>query len=149
MEDHPAYKYAIRVLSKRDYSRYKLKQKLIDREHEDVAEELLDLLVEKRYLREDLYVESRIKGMMKKNYSPSYIYSKLREEKAEASYQTINEVFEEWEFTTYDQIEDLIRKKSILHNWSPEDVLDFKNRVKLTNFIQSKGHVWEEIKDFF
>ncbi len=149
MENHPAYKYCIRILSRKDYSRAKIKQKLIDRDHEDVADELIQLLVEKRYLREDYYVEGRIKGMMKKNYSPSYIILKLREEGVEVNMSLIEEVFEEWGFDTYTQIEDLIRKKSILHDWSSEDIKIPQNKVKLSRFVQSKGHKWEELKDFF
>lgn len=149
MEDHPAYKYCIRILSRRDYSRAKLKQKLLDREHDDVADELIDLLIEKRYLREDYYVEGRIKGMMKKNYSPSYIILKLREEQVTVSYPEVMEVFNEWRFTTLSQIEDLIRKKSVLHDWTSEDIKEPQNKVKLTRFIQTKGHVWEDIKEFF
>lgn len=147
VENHPGYKYCIRILSKRDYSRAKIRQKLIEKGHEEDAESIIDFLLEKKYLREDYYVESRIKGLMKKNYSPSYIYSKLKEEDVEVSMGLIEETFQEWGFSTYDQIEDLIRKKSILHNWNEEDLKDFNNRTKLSRFIQSKGHQWEEIKD--
>lgn len=149
IENHPAYKYSIRILSKRDYSRAKLKQKLLDREHGDIADELIDFLVDKKYLREDLYVEGRIKGMMKKNYAPSYIVLKLNEEQVSVNYPDVMEVFNEWKFTTFSQIEELIRKKSNLHNWSPEDIKEPKNNIKLTRYIQTKGHSWDDIKEFF
>lgn len=145
MENHPAYKYAIRILSKRDYSRAKIRQKLIDREYHDVAEELIELLVEKRFLREDFYIESRIKGLMKKNYSPSYIISKLKEEQLDVNLGQVNMVFDEFNTTAFDQIETLIRKKSLLHNWTTSDLEEQSNKVKLIRFLQSKGHNWHEI----
>lgn len=148
MENHPAYKYSLRILSKKDYSRSKLKKKLIARDFEDVADELIELLVEKRFLREDYYIEARIKGMMKKNYSPSYIKLKLREEETEVSEELIIEIFEEWGFNGFDQIQNLIKKKSIIHNWQGEEFKLPENRPKLVRFIQSKGHNWEDLKEF-
>ncbi len=148
MEDHPAYKYSIRILSKKDYSRAKLRLKLVARDYEDIADELIDLLVQKKFLREEYYIEARIKGMMKKNYSPSYIKSKLNEEEAYASEELINSIFEEWGFNKFDQIENLIRKKSISHNWQDEDYKLPENKAKLIRFVHSKGHNWEDLKEF-
>jgi regulatory protein len=149
MENHPAYKYCLRILSKKDYSRAKIRKKLIAKEYEDVAEELIELLVEKKYLREDYYIEARIKGMMKKNYSPTYIKSKLAEEEVFTSYELIDEIFKEWDYNKFGQIEDLIRKKCILHNWQGNDFKEQNNKVKLIRFIHSKGHNWEDLREFF
>jgi regulatory protein len=149
MENHPAYKYSIRILSRKDYSRAKLKKKLIDRDYEDVADELIELLVENKYLREDYYIEARIKGMMKKNYSPTYIKMKLEEEGTSVSGELIKDIFKEWDFTKFDQIENLIRKKSIVHNWHGDDYKQSENKTKLIRFVHSKGHDWEDLKEFF
>ena len=149
MENHPAYKYSIRILSKKDYSRAKLKQKLIARDYEDIADQLIELLIQKKFLREDYYVEARIKGMMKKNYSPSYIKSKLNEEEVSVAFELIEGIFTEWGYNKFNQIENLIRKKSIIHNWQDDDFKSPENKPKLIRFVQSKGHNWEDLKEFF
>ena len=77
-----AYNYLIRLLSARDYSEYKLREKCRQKEFppEDI-DEAIQRVKDQNYLREDQYIEARIKGFMSKNCSPHYIQRKLKEEK--------------------------------------------------------------------
>lgn len=134
-----AYLYSIRLLAKRDYSRHKLKQKLLDQDHSlDLIENLLDELVERKYLREDYYAEARIKWMMRKGYAPSYIIQKLQQENVIVTFDLINEIFLEYKYSTYSQLEYLIEKKTRSQN--KEQLVDFNFRKKLLRYFISKGH---------
>ena len=67
---HTAYMDAIKLLAKKDYSEYKLRKKLKEKLHDSESiDEAIQEVTEKKYLREDYYIEARIRGLMRKNYS--------------------------------------------------------------------------------
>ena len=138
LEDTDTYKYALKLLCKRDYSRYKLKEKLKGKSFEDI-DDVIDLLVEKRYLREDYYQEARVKGFMHKGYSPTWIQSKLAEEFCPTNLDFIYSIFKEYNVETQEQIDRLVSKK--IPNEIPESYEDlFKMKGKILRFVLSKGH---------
>ncbi len=141
-ESKKAYNYLIRLLTRRDYSRYKLEQKLRERKFSNTAiQESIEEIIRLNYLREDNYIEARIKGFMHKNCSKSFIQSKLAEEFLNVELEKIEAVFNEYEITEEDQIERLIQKK--LPHQTPKS-LSFEERMKIENkimrYILSKGH---------
>jgi SOS response regulatory protein OraA/RecX len=146
MQDTPltleeTYRIAIRLLSKQDYSIYKLTQKLKARGSSDeVIESIIQELLEKKYLREDYYIESRIKGLMKKEYSPSYIQYKLSKEHLVIPIQTIEELFLEHNYTQEDQVCRLIKKK--IDSISKKITSENKSSIihKISKYLESKGH---------
>lgn len=142
-----AYQHAIKLLSKKDYSIHKMTQKLEEKAYpQEEIESTIHELLEKKYLREDLYAEARVKGLMRKGYSPDYIQSRLNEENVQLSLDTIYDIFQEYSLTEEDQIKDLVRKKLIL---SPiEGKIDFNKKVKILRFLASKGHRVENIDHY-
>ena len=136
-----AYQYAIRVLAKKDYSRHKLKTKIIEKGFTSrLSHELVDLLHREKYLREDYYIEARVKGMLRKGYHPSYIKNKMYEENCPISDNDIYPIMEDYELTEEKLLEDLIGKKIRLMDCIDTSKSDQQKKEKLLRFVASKGH---------
>ncbi len=134
-----AYSYLVKLISARDYSEHKLREKL--REKKFPANEIEDALNEiksRGYLREEAYSEARIKAFMSKGYSVSYIKQKLQQEKLTVSEDQIQDIFQEHRETEEDQIRRLLGKKLKV---IPEDKEEaYKEKQKAVRFALSKGH---------
>lgn len=137
-----AYKYLIKLLSIRDYSEYKLREKLREKKYPaDEIEMAISEIKARNFLREEFYTEARIKGFMNKGYSPNYIRQKLKQEYLSVSDDEINAVFTEHKLTSHDQICHLIQKKI-----RGKNELDYKEESKILRFLLSKGHDFDESK---
>lgn len=136
------YLKAIRILTRKDYSIHKLTKKLLDLNfsNDDVSL-VINTLVDERFLREDQYIESRVKGFMHKYCSPTFIQQKLSEENCKIEISSIIEIFEEYNYSTSYQIDYLIDKKlrSIKN-------VDNNTYPKIMRFLLSKGHNYNESK---
>jgi regulatory protein len=139
MSSKKAYSYLVRILSIRDFSEYKLREKLRERQYPaDEIDEAISEVKAKNYLREDNYTEARIKAFMNKGYSPDFIQQKLKQEHLSVSDDVIQSVFEEYKITAELQIERLILKKMGCHNRS--DFADYEKQTKILRYLLSKGH---------
>jgi len=143
-----AYLYAIGLLARRDYSEVKLRQKLRSRKYLiDEIDEALFSVKDKGYLKEENYIEARIKGFMHKNCSPFYIQAKLSEESLDVSLSTIYTIFEEYGVTPEKQIDILISKKLPTKSLDNLDYDEYdKIRTKVIRYILGKGHNLSDIK---
>lgn len=134
-----AYSYLVKILSARDFSEHKLREKLKLRKYPaNEIDAAINEIKARGYLREDAYSEARIKAFMHKGYSVNYIKQKLHQEKVEVTEDQIHGVFEEHRETETDQIKRLLTKKlrSI-----PEDKEEaYKEKQKALRFALSKGH---------
>jgi regulatory protein len=143
MSSKQAYSYLVRILSSRDFSEYKLREKLRERNYPpDEIDEAINEVKAKNFLREDNYIEARIKAFMNKGYSPDYIQQKLFQEHLKVSYELIQSVFDEYNITTEIQIKRLTSKKIGTNHVS--DYLDFDNQNKVLRYLLSKGHELSE-----
>jgi regulatory protein len=134
-----AYLYVIKLISSRDYSEHKLREKM--REKKYPANEIDNVISEikaKGYLKEELYAEARIKAFMNKGYSADYIRQKLAQEKVTVTEIEIYEIFDEYHLTENDQIERLLKKK--LKTISEDKEKAYKDRQKAIRYAISKGH---------
>ncbi len=139
MSSNSAYTYALRLLTKRDYSRAKLREKLLQRDYEaSEVEETLDELIEKNYLREDYYAEARVKGFMHKGYSPSMIQYRLSEEGCQVTIEFIEHIYSEYRLSSDDQIAELIDKK--IRRLPTTQNLPYEAKQKIVASVARKGH---------
>ncbi len=137
------YKYCIKLLTIKDFSTFKLKRKLEERGFmAETIEATLKKLQQKNYLNDQNYAEMRIRGLIRKNYGPSYIQNKLAAEKLFPTEQEILAVYQELKISPQDQIQDLLRKKDV--DWPHSSWTD---KQKLLRFLQQKGHKLEELDD--
>jgi regulatory protein len=139
--------YAIRILSLRDYSIFKMKKKLSDRNiNPEHTEEVINRLLELKYLREDEYTLMRIKQLLLKGYANSFILQKLSQEQLIADDHVINTLREEQDMNLDKQLHMLIEKKLRSKNIpnDPEQKMKLKNKV--ISFLSSKGYNYDQIK---
>ncbi|MEI8346888.1 MAG: regulatory protein RecX [Pseudomonadota bacterium] len=141
-----AYNYAVRLLARQDYSRAKLRQKLILREFaSSEIEEALTKVVEKGYLREENYIKNKILSMVARNYSRSYIQRKLVQEGLKVDWEQMAPLLEtEATPSEDDQIDKLIQKK--WRSLSQRQLPTTKIREKILSFLFSKGHSFDKGK---
>lgn len=145
-QNSKAYSYLIKLLSARDYSQHKLKEKLQTKVREkkfpaDEAEAALKEVMEKGWVREEAYAEARVKGFMSKGYSPDYIRQKLAQEKMTVTDDSIGEIFTEHHVSVEEQIERLVRKKM-----GSRTQFDYDDETRILRFLISKGHEFSTSK---
>ncbi|MCO4753922.1 MAG: regulatory protein RecX [Bacteriovoracaceae bacterium] len=148
MQKSNAFDYCVKLLTKRDYSRFKLKQKLIQRDHsEDEVEEVIERLQKLNYLREENYARMRIKNLLLSGYSNQFIQSKLELEELFVSEQLIDTVRQDNGLVQESALDQLIDKK-MRSKQIPDDAdAKLKLKNKLLSFLASKGYDFDEIQD--
>jgi regulatory protein len=130
---------AIRILTPRDYSEHKLRTKLQDREHdEEIIQQVILYLIEKKLFNEDIYIEARIKGLARKNLSARFIQQKMNQEHIKVDLETIDEILGNAQIEPVDQLNSLIEKKL-------RSMREF-DREKVLRFLISKGHSYSAAK---
>lgn len=138
-----AYNYLVKLLSFRDYSEVKLRDKLREKKFSpEESESAINELKSRGYLREDLYIEARIKGFMHKNCSANYIKQKLASEKLSIEIDLIYNIFDEHKIEEVDQINNLLTKKLKLPSNFQELEYEERNKLiqKAVRYAISKGH---------
>lgn len=136
------YNTAIKLLTKRDYSRFKLSTRLNAKGFSpDEIDEVIEILLEKRFLREEGFTEDRMKSLVLKNYGPYFIEQKLAQEHLVFSDEVLQDLYLQLNLTPEDQIHSLVRKKliSLKSSLTPEE-----KEAKLLSFVQNKGHCLEQ-----
>jgi regulatory protein len=131
-----AYTYLVKILSARDYSEYKLRVKLREKQYpaNEIEAAIADIKA-KGYLREEVFTESRIRTFMNKGLSVNHIRQKLHQEHLQATDEQIQEIFDENQISEDQQIERLARKKM-----GSKTDLDFDEQGKILRYLISKGH---------
>jgi len=133
------YSYSIRLLGKKDYSNYKMRQKLLGRDYDkEMVDDVIQEITEKKYLREDLYKEGRIKGFIRKGYNTKAILFRLSKERCHASEEEVLAIYEAMESTPDEQLFELIMKKVRIDY----DFVSDKDKLKqkTLRYIASRGH---------
>jgi regulatory protein len=137
-----AYLTLIRLLSSKDYSEHKLREKLRNRDFPAAEiDEAIAQVKEKNYLKEEIYAEARAKAFMNKGYSQNYIRQKLGVEHVKVDQEFIQDIYTDHNKSEEDQIKYLIEKKlrnKLIENYSQE--------VKIAQFVISKGHNFQSVK---
>lgn len=142
------YDSALAHLARKDYSRHKLKKKLREKGHESpVINEVLDELIEKRFLREEIYKEGRIKGLLRKGYSYGAVSYKMAQEMCPATEEEILAVANEMELGPDHQLWDLVSKKVRIDY----DFVSNKKKLKerTLRYVVSRGHNLGKAADFY
>ncbi len=144
-----AFDYSIRLLSLRDYSIYKMRQKLKERKFDaDDIEIVINKLLEYNYLREDEYKRIRIKQLLVKGYANNYIIQKLEQEQLFVDDSNINEIRDTQDLGSSKQIQYLIEKKLRFKEIPSEWEAKQKLKNKVINFLISKGYKYADVQSY-
>lgn len=148
MEDfQKCYHFSIKLLSKKDYSIFKLKQKLVGQNFtEDEICETINRLQELNYLREEEFTQTRIKSLITRYYSNQYIQEKLLSEGLTSHDEMINSIRNEYDLNTDKVIQYLIQKKIGTKIISSDSEENYKIKNKVMSFLSSKGYGYDEIE---
>ena len=108
-----AYNAAIKLLSKRDYSRFKLSEKLSSKGFSSTEiDEAVTLVIEKKFLQEDNYIAGRLRSLILKNYGHHYLEQKLLSEHLECNEQLIDHAYQDLGISPEQQIISIAEKKT-------------------------------------
>lgn len=141
MNKQSAYQYAIKLLTMRDYSCYKMRNKLSSKGYDDLEiTEVIEKLIDQRYLNEENYLRSRVKQLLLKSHSNCFIIQKCSQEYIYPTEEFIDLLREEFNLNEVDIVDGLIQKK--LKTLSYNDTYEEKQKVKakVFNFLKTKGH---------
>lgn len=142
-----AFDYSIRLLSKRDYSKFKLRQKLSQRGYEELEiEDAIQSLEEKKFLREEEYMRIRVKTLLLNGHANQAIVRRLEAEELYPSDSFIDELRSDYALDKADVIDALIEKKMRSKTVPPDFEAKMKMQNKLLNFLISKGHDYHDVK---
>ncbi len=135
-----AYSYTVKLLTGRDYSEKKIREKLLQKKcSKTIIDQILEEIKERGFLREERYVEARIKAFMNKGYSKRYILQKISQEAEQINADIIDTIFLEYRTTEEEQITKLVQKR--IPKVLP---IDFEEKKKIfqkvLRFVVSKGH---------
>jgi regulatory protein len=131
-----AFTYIVKLLSAREYSEHKLREKLKEKKFPaNEIEEAISEIKVRGHLKEEVYTEARIRGFMNKSYSVNYIRQRMAQEHLSISEETIQEIFEDNNMSEEQQIERLARKKIGI-----KTDLDYDQQSKILRYLISKGH---------
>ena len=131
-----ALQYSITLISKRDYSEYKLHTKLSEKRYsENEIKEAILKLKSMKYLRDAVLAEDRAISMLYKNYGNKLIHIKLEQENLFIEEEKIQELRLERDLEIETVIDSLIIKK--MNQNKGIDLLKLK--FKINNYIMSKG----------
>ena len=142
MSENPLLHYCYKILAKRDYSEFKIRQKLTQRNASDSEQDdIINHLKEKNFLNEKNYARLRSLGLIRKGFSPEMIQQKLNAEFVPISLSEIYEFLDEAGDDTKNQISKLIEKKTRSIQIPVDDEPEFQKLLaKIFRYLKSKGH---------
>lgn len=141
-----AYSRAIKLLSKQDYSEYKIRAKL---QALGLDEDQIDLAVNKvkkeNFLNDERFQKNLIRKLIHKGYSPSFISKRLEQDGLSIQENQILTIYEEETITPKDQIKILAEKKLTKSPIPLKSEVERQKIIKkLLTFILAKGHDFDE-----
>ncbi len=137
------YETAIRLLARREHSRFELSRKLTYKGHEtQQIDAVLDEL-ELHNLQSDLrFSQSLIRARKSKGYGPLYIRHYLRE-------KGVNSQIIESALDFNDMSWQKVLKDTAVKKFGEAKPADFKQKTRQMNFLMRRGFSTQQIRDFF
>lgn len=141
---HSAYETVLYLLSRQNYSEFKLRNKLKQKEFSEA--EISDAITkakEKNYFNEESYIRSKILYRVQKGESTQFIKNRLTQENIEVTKTEIEELASDNQLDQFEILKTLINKKlkgEEFKNLPP------KKQQSLLGHLLRKGHRYDEIK---
>lgn len=159
MNDNLAYQYSLKLLSRRDYSSFKLRKKLNEKKFEaNQIEAALEALVDKKYINDQSYYERKARRLLKKNYSAESIWRECNREKAPLSLEHVKEIVGSEDGD--EELKKEISKRLLKNNkaldklatsapqWERKKIIN-KIKLKTLSPLIRKGHSFEQLSELY
>ena len=141
-----SYWDAIKLLSRQDYSKFKLIQLLKKKGFSpDDIEITIEKLVQKGLYNEQNYTHSRIRGLINKGYAPKLIKYKLKLERIDIHFAEIDSIYQELNLNPQQQLQHYMTKYLKKINIIKTTKSWPKLRSKVLFYFYQKGYNPEEI----
>ncbi len=138
-------KKLMQLLSRRDYSRARLREHLLTKGYliEDIEGAINEFEL-KGLFSEERYIEVKLRGWIRKGCGPNYIQNKLYQEDINLSQEEIISYYEAMETTVEECARQVLTKKlkTIKITVEKRKALKFK----MVNFLKSKGFDYKDFK---
>jgi|JI10StandDraft_1071094.scaffolds.fasta_scaffold966681_2 SOS response regulatory protein OraA/RecX len=139
-----ARNYLLRILTRRDYPRHQLENKLKKFSLTAVEiKQVIDELIEDGLFKKDSYKMGRSRELLKKGFGKRVIEQKLKVVKESLAPSELTTLCEDLEITSQNQIRQLIEK--LLSKESSASLEPQKRKQRIINFLVRKGHNFNEI----
>lgn len=142
------YQYLIFLLSKQDYSKFKLLKKLESKGYQtQEIQDSLEKAQSQNYLNEDNYVKTKVRQLINKGYGADYVHSYLSKEQIFIDKESLREQMENSPKDSSEDspIQKILQKKIQSKNYfSKTDLEKLKLRASFLRFLSSKGYHFEE-----
>jgi len=131
------YLYAVKLLTKKDYSEQKLRMKLNTKGFStDEINESIISLTNRRFLNQDRYSLDLAISLLKRGYGPSLIIERLQNEGLNSTQELIDQAYDKLQLTPQTHLKTLLLEQS---NSAP---------AKIYKHCISKGHDPELVESF-
>lgn len=146
------YSASLNLLIRRDYSRFKIKQKLEDKGYSlDDIEAAISKLEGQNYLNEKNYLEGRIRHYARNKKGPLYILKKCEEEKLPITEDLIYQTYHDLNLDIDEMIQYHIHKKLDFNRINIQELSSqefFKLYSRLSRHLLSKGYIVKNIEQY-
>lgn len=132
-----AYEYAVKLLTRKDYSEYELRQKLKSRCSQSDADEIILRLQENRYQSDERCAEMLVRHYSGNGYGRMKIYFEAGQKKL--SKATVDNILEEMDLDWVGVAVELI-----LRRVSEVDKADYQEKKKIIAFLIRRGYSVDE-----
>ena len=138
--DLQAYRYAMRLLGRQDYSERKIKKKMLAKNFSSQEiEQVITLLKEENYVNEKRFACHEIIKLITKGYAPPLIQIFLKRQEISAPSEQLEKwihlSYQEMKLTQEDQIKKMIQLRKKRHQKK-----DHQYNVRLLRHLLSRGH---------
>ncbi len=138
-----SYQYCIKLLARREYSRYELQQKLSQQDFDkSIIDKCLDYLLEENYQSDERFTEMYCRTRISQRYGKLKIAYELKQ-KGINEY-LINDNISKYEDTYLENAIHLIKRKATTNNIK-KFFSDFSLKSKITRFLVGKGYDYDTI----
>lgn len=146
------YMYSIRLISRQDYSPFKLRKKLVSKITRDQDKEIaisniektINIIVKKNLINEEEYTRLKVIALAKKCLHETQIIKTLEAEEISISQDQITRILEDERLSTFKILNDYIIK---FVNKKKINFDDFKSKNKVFFHFCQKGHQFTDIQD--
>lgn len=131
-EFNKALSYSLSLLSRREYSKYELLQKLSSKYSEDVTKAVIEYLTENNYQNDQRFTEMMIRYYSNKGYGLKKIVFELANKGIKAN--SVNTVIEDMSISWVTVAKSLIEKK-----YKNCNLCDYQEKKKILSYIVRRG----------